>query len=466
MAFDVSGAQVVVIGAARSGIAAAKLLVGRGARVTLSDVKTVVADAQRMQEIGVTLNLGSNDPSVIERADLVVTSPGVPLELSPLVAARARGVPVIGELELAFRWLRGRVIAITGTKGKSTTTTLVGRMLQRAGRHVLVGGNIGVPLSSQVDQSREHSIHVVEVSSFQLEATETFRPWIAALLNFSPDHLDRHPSEEAYAAAKTRIFANQTPDDWAVLNADDAAALTLAASVRSRRMTYAIERIEQADVYVEGDFMWQRTSEGPTPLVPLSVIRLVGRHMLSNAAAASAIAHAAGVTGESMSQALDGFTGLEHVMEPVATLGGVRFINDSKATNVDAARRSIESFDRVVAIIGGRYKGGAFADLASVLAARGRGVVAIGEARPLVREALAPALPVVEADTMRDAVSAAYELARPDGVVLLAPACSSFDMFVDYADRGRAFKAEVARLGNEERRTKTEERNEEPGTKN
>ena len=465
-AFSVSGAHVAVIGAARSGRAAAELLVRKGARVTLSDVKLEIADASRLQEIGVTLNLGSNDPAAIAKADLVVTSPGVPPELPLLAAARARGVPVIGELELAFRWLRGRVIAITGTKGKSTTTTLVGRMLDTAGRHVLVGGNIGVPLSAQVDESREHSIHVVEVSSFQLEATDVFRPWIAALLNFSPDHLDRHPDQQAYAAAKARVFANQMPDDWAVVNADDPPSLQLAAAARSRRIVYAIDRITDADIYAERDFIWQRTSEGATPLVPLSSIHLAGRHMLSNAAAASAIAHAAGVNGESMSRALEGFTGLEHVMEPVATLGGVRFINDSKATNVDAARRSIESFDRVVAIIGGRYKGGAFAELADALAVRGRGVVAIGEARPLVRAALQHVVPLTEAASMREAVASAYRLARPDGVVLLAPACSSFDMFVDYADRGRTFKAEVERLKNEEQRAKNEEPNEERRTKN
>ena len=422
----------------------------------MCDVKASIAAATRLQEIGVTLSLGSNDASELARTDLIVMSPGVPFELPAVVAARAHGVPVIGELELASRWLRGRVVAITGTKGKSTTTTLVGRMLKAAGRSVLVGGNIGVPLSAQVDESTEESIHVVEASSFQLEATDTFHPWIAALLNFSSDHLDRHPSEDAYAAAKARVFANQTADDWAVVNVDNPAAVALASSARARRLAYGIDNIEQADVYAERDFIWQRTSEGATPLVPLALIQLVGRHMLSNVAAASAIAHAAGASGDSMSRALQGFTGLEHVMEPVAALGGVRFVNDSKATNIDAAARSIESFDRVVAIIGGRYKSGAFSDLAGPLGERGRGVVAIGEARPLVRQALGSVVPLVEADSMREVVTAAYKLARPDGVVLLAPACSSFDMFADYADRGRVFKAEVETLKNEERRTKNE----------
>jgi UDP-N-acetylmuramoylalanine--D-glutamate ligase len=447
--FTVEGAHVVVVGAARSGVAAAELLARRGATVTLTDQRNVVADADRLRAAGVALELGIPDALAAQSADLVVLSPGVPIELSGVATAKARGIPVIGELELAFRWLRGRVVAITGTKGKSTTTTLVGRMLARAGRRVLVGGNIGVPLSSQVDQSTEDTVHIVEASSFQLETTETFRPWIAALLNFSPDHLDRHPDEAAYGRAKARIFANQDAGDWAVVNADSTAALALAAHARATRLRFALDNVAGADVFVERDFIWQRTSEGPTPLVPLAAIELVGRHMLSNVAAASAICLAAGASGEAMAQALGGFAGLEHVMEPVASVGGVRFVNDSKATNVDAAGRSIESFTGVVAILGGRYKGGAFEDLRRPLSERGKGVVAIGEAKSLVRRALADLLPVVEAASMSEAVAKALALARPDGVVLLAPACSSFDMFVDYADRGRAFKEAVRELAAE-----------------
>jgi UDP-N-acetylmuramoylalanine--D-glutamate ligase len=444
--FDVNGARVVVVGAARSGVAAAELLVRRGARVTLTDVKAAIPNARQLQSSGVALALGTNEAPALETADLIVMSPGVPLELPAVAAARSRGVPVIGELEMASRWLRGRIVAITGTKGKSTTTTLVGRMLNAAGYVALVGGNIGVPVSAQVDESTADTIHVLEVSSFQLEATDTFHPWISALLNFSPDHLDRHPDEASYAAAKARIAANQTGDDWCVVNADSAAAMALTAGARARRMPYAVQNIDAAAVFVERDFIWQRTSEGATPLVPLASIELPGRHMLSNVAAATAISRAAGAAGDAMVRGLQGFTGLEHVMEPVATVGGVRFVNDSKATNVDAAGRSIESFSRVVVILGGRYKGGAFEDLAGPLAARGKGVVAIGEARPLVRHALAQAVPYAEADSMQSAVAQAYDMAVPDGVVLLAPACSSFDMFTDYADRGRVFKAEVMAL--------------------
>ncbi len=359
--------------------------------------------------------------------------------------------PVIGELELASRWLRGRIVAITGTKGKSTTTMLVGRMLQSAGHQVLLGGNIGVPLSSQVEASMEDTLHVIEASSFQLEATDTFHPWIAALLNFSPDHLDRHVTEAAYGAAKARIFANQTAADWAVVNGDSAAAIALAGTPHARLVTYGIDNTDGAAVYADRGFIWQRTTDGETPLVPLTAVQLSGRHMLSNVTAAAAISSLAGAPADALTRALDGFTGLEHVMEPVGTIAGVRFVNDSKATNVDAAGRSIETFDHVVVILGGRYKGGRLEDLAEPLRARGRGVVAIGEARPRVRAALAGVVPLVEADSMGEAVRRGFELAQPDGVVLLAPACSSFDMFVDYAERGRVFKAEVARLREERR---------------
>ena len=451
--FSVSGQKVLVVGAARSGVAAARLLARRGAVTTLTDRKPQIPEEPELRAAGVALELGGHLASSFETANLIVMSPGVALDLPEVTRARALGVPVIGELELASRWLRGPMVAITGTKGKSTTTTLVGRMLAASGRRVLVGGNIGYPLSAQVEASTPDTVHVVEASSFQLEATDTFRPWIAALLNFSPDHLDRHPDEAAYAAAKVRIFANQQPRDWAVINADSPEAMRLSEHTRSQVVRYGVENTANADVHVGRGFVWQRTSEGEVPLLPLAAVQLAGRHMLSNVAAATAISHLAGASGDSLARALDGFTGLEHVMEPVGVKGGVRFINDSKATNVDAAARSIESFDKVVAIVGGRFKGGNFADLAGPLRGHGRAVIAIGEARPLVRQALSGVVPVEEAETLADAVRRAWDLALPDGVVLLAPACSSFDMFVDYADRGRRFKEEVRRLVSDGKRT-------------
>jgi len=442
--FSVSGRKVLVVGAARSGVAAAHLLARRGAVVTLTDAKPRIEQEEELRNAGVTLELGAHHTRTFTAADLIVMSPGVPLEMEEVRLAKAAGVPVIGELELAARWLRGPIVAITGTKGKSTTTTLVGRMLEAAGKRVMVGGNIGYPVSAQVDESTEDTVHVIEASSFQLESTDTFRPWIAALLNFSPDHLDRHPDEAAYAAAKLRIFANQHPDDWAVVNADSPEAVQMTQNVRARVVTFGIDA--PADIHVGRGFVWQRTSEGDIPLLPVAAVHLQGRHMLSNVAAATAISHLAGASGASLAKALEGFRGLEHVMEIVASRGGVRFVNDSKATNIDAAAKSIESFDKVIAIIGGKYKGGDFADLAAPLRSHGRAVVAIGEARPMVKAALQDVVPVTEAGSLAEAVRKAWDLAVPDGVVLLAPACASFDMFADYAERGRRFKEEVRKL--------------------
>jgi UDP-N-acetylmuramoylalanine--D-glutamate ligase len=448
--FSVRSKRVTVAGAARSGVAAAELLVRRGATVTLSDVRPAFDDADRLERQGVILELGGHAPSTFTGADLVVVSPGVPWRLPVLEAARGAGVPVVGELELASRWLRGRIVAITGTKGKSTTTTLAGRMFEAAGRPVLVGGNIGVALSAQVEESTDDTIHVVEASSFQLEASDTFHPWVAVLLNFSPDHLDRHATEAEYAAAKARIFANQAPDDWAVVNADDPAALALAAGGRAQRLLFSTERLLDDGVCVEADAIVRRKAGRPRRLVPLEAVHLPGRHLLADVVAAAAVADLAGIDAAAITRAVAGFSGLEHALEPVESVGGVRFVNDSKATNLEAAGRAIESFDeRLVVILGGRFKGGNFRDLAGPLAARGATVVAMGEARGLVREALEPVVPVIDAADMAGAVRQAFAAAAPGSLVLLAPACASFDMFRDYAERGRVFKQEVLRLREE-----------------
>ncbi len=448
--FSVRGKRVTVAGAARSGIAAAELLVRRGATVTVSDQRDRLEDEDRLRAAGVELELGGHHEETFTSADLVVASPGVPFRQPVLEAARRRGVPVIGELELAFRWLRGKVIAITGTKGKSTTTTLTGRMLEAGGRRVLVGGNIGLALSAQVEASTEDTIHVVEASSFQLEATETFRPWIAVLLNFSPDHLDRHATVEEYASAKARIFARQTDDDWAVLNADDAASLALAADTRARRLLFSMSAAIRNGVLVDGNAIVGRHGERVEPLVPLSSIRLLGPHLVADVVAAAAVAWLAGIDAAAMTRAVEGFAGLEHALELVGEVGGVRFVNDSKATNIEAARRAIESFgDGLVVILGGRFKGGDFRDLLAPLEARRAAVIAIGESRPLIIDALSGRVGVREAADMSSAVRTAFASASPGSTVVMAPACASFDMFRDYAERGRVFKQEVLRLQEE-----------------
>jgi UDP-N-acetylmuramoylalanine--D-glutamate ligase len=447
LGFDVRHKHVTVAGAARSGLAAAELLVRRGARVTLSETRDRVPEAEYLTALGVSLELGGHLIETFTTADLVVLSPGVPPEQPAIEAARANGVSVIAEIELAYRWLQGRVIAITGTKGKSTTTALTGRMLEAAGFNVRVGGNIGTPLSSQVADSTPDMLHVVEASSFQLERIDTFHPWIAVMLNFSPDHLDRHASVAEYAAAKARIFENQDARDWAIVNADDPTVLELAKRGRaSTRLFARMTSLHEGTVLANG-WIVDRQQDIETPLVPTSAIRLLGPHLVGDVMAAATVGAIAGASSSAMTSAVEAFDGLEHAMERVATLNGVLFVNDSKATNVESARRSIESFDRgVVAIVGGKFKGGDLGLLREPLGRHGKAVVAIGEARPLVRSALEDAIDVKEADSFESAVRTAYELAKPDGVVLLAPGCASFDMFRDYAERGRRFKEEVRRL--------------------
>jgi len=445
--FEVDGKRVTVAGGARSGLAAAELLARRGAVVTLSDTRAEVPGAEALTRFGVALELGGHRLSTFTDADLVVLSPGVPPEQPAVVAAREAGVPVIAEIELASRWLQGRVIAITGTKGKSTTTALTGRILETAGFRVAVGGNIGVPLSAQVAESTPETFHVVETSSFQLEQIDTFHPWIAVMTNFSPDHLDRHPSADAYAAAKARVFENQTSDDWAVINADDPAVLELARRGRARQRLFAHTTTLTAGTVIDEGWIVDRSATGTTRLVPLEAIHLLGPHLVPDVMAAATVGAIAGAPSSAMTTAVDAFPGLEHAMELVADIGGVRFVNDSKATNVDAALRAIESFERgLVPIIGGKFKGGDLTLLREPLARRAKAVIAIGEARPLVSAALNGAIPVHEVERFDAAIAKAYALAQPTGVVLLAPACASFDMFRDYAERGRKFKEEVSKL--------------------
>jgi UDP-N-acetylmuramoylalanine--D-glutamate ligase len=448
--FTVRGKRVVVVGGAGSGVAAARLLVDRGARVTLTDVRSALEHQDALSEIGVALALGSHPVELFTGADLVVVSPGVAATQPSVAAARAAGVPVIGEVELASRWLLGRIVAITGTKGKSTTTALTGRILAAAGFHAPVGGNIGTPLAAQVAESRPESIHVVEVSSFQLETTDTFHPWVAVLLNLTADHLDRHASVEEYAGAKARIFSRQTEGDCAVANADDPRSLAMARGGRARVVCFARDvRIDEGITLADG-WIVERGAQGDRRLVRTSEVRLIGPHLLSDVLAAAAVARLAGASPAAIAEAVASFTGLEHAMEWVDEIGGVRFVNDSKATNIDAARQAIETFEPgLVVIMGGRFKGGDLRLLRPSLASRRATVVAIGEAAPLMEEAFAGAAVIAHADTLAEAVRTAMAAATPGASVLLAPACASFDMFENYAARGRAFKAEVARLRHE-----------------
>jgi len=453
---ELAGKNAVVVGLARSGVAAAELLLRRGARVVATDRKPAAElppQVVSLREKGARLELGAHVPATFTAAELVVVSPGVPWDLPELVSARRAGAEVIAELELGFRCLAGTVAAVTGTKGKSTTTAALGAMLKQAGRDVRVGGNIGEAVTGLVEGSTAETLFVLEVSSFQLEGTESFHPRVAVFLNLSADHLDRHPSFEDYARAKARIFRNQTEADWAVVNADDPAVLALAREGRARRLHFHLhpdapppEDRGPAAFFAAGEARLERGGATES-LFTLAQVRLPGAHLAGDLLAAAAAARLLGAPAGQVSAAVGSFTGVEHVLERVADIGGVAFFNDSKATNVDAARKGIEAFaGPLLVIMGGRYKGGDFHELAGALAARGKAVLAIGEARERIAEALGSSLPVIRCGGLGEAVAKAWAEAKPGDTVLLAPACSSFDMFEDYAARGRAFKEEVRRL--------------------
>ena len=454
---ELAGKQVVVVGLARSGVAAAEFLVRHGARVVATDRRPadeLQAEAMTLARQGVRLELGGHHERTFTAADMVVVSPGVPWDLPELVAARGAGVSVMAELELGFRHIRGPVAAVTGTKGKSTTTAALGAMLAEAGRDVRVGGNIGQAVTGLVDGAGDDTVFVLEVSSFQLEGTDTFHPKVAVFLNLSADHLDRHPSFEDYARAKARIFRNQTAEDWAVVNADDPGVLALAREGRAQMLPFhprrdappPEERRGAVAYFAEEEARLRRRGVVDT-LFPLSSVHLPGAHLAGDLLAAGAAARLLGASPAAVEAAVRGFAGVEHVLERVAEIGGVVFFNDSKATNVEAAKKSIEAFaGPLLVVMGGRYKGGDFQELAAPLSKRGKAVLAIGEAKDRIVAGLGSSLPVLPCASLAEAVDKAWAEAEPGDTVLLAPACSSFDMFEDYAARGRAFKDEVRRL--------------------
>jgi UDP-N-acetylmuramoylalanine--D-glutamate ligase len=448
------GMSVVVVGLARSGVAAAEFLSRRGAAVVATDLKAegdLPEEAVRLRDLGVRLEAGGHRPATFAGASVVVVSPGVPWDLPELETARASGAEVMAEVELAFRHLRGRLAAVTGTKGKSTTTAALGQVLREAGLDVRVGGNIGAPLIGLVEGSTDETVFAAEVSSFQLEGTSRFHPNVAVWLNLSPDHLDRHPSLEAYVAAKARVFAQQDENDWAVVNADDPVVLEEARRARARLLPLRVtgEPLAEGDgAFFRGDQAWMRKDGREECLFALADVRVPGRHLAGDLLAAAATARLIGARADHTARGVAAFRGVEHVLEHVETLDGVAWYNDSKATNVAAALRSLEAFEgRVLLILGGRYKGGDFALLGPRLRARGSRVLVLGEVRDRVTAALGGDVPVEACASLRAAVERARALGEPGDTVLLAPACSSFDMFTDYAERGRTFKAEVRRLG-------------------
>ncbi len=446
---DLSGKNVLVVGLARSGVAASEFLAGRGAIVTINDAKPEgeLKEAASLREKGIKVVAGSHPAELFEKSDLIVVSPGVPLTLEAFQRARAAGTPVIGEIELAARYLRGRLVGITGTNGKTTTTTLIGELLKNAGLPTQVGGNIGTPLISLVEQSRDDGLTVVELSSFQLETVDRLHAFVAVLINITPDHLDRYASIDDYAAAKAKIFGNQTGSDFAVLNADDERVEKMGALTKARTIFFSRRRELSEGVFLRGQEVISRDRGSEKVMLRRAEIPLQGDHNLENVMSALAAGRACGASPESMRETVRGFKGVEHRLEFVAEIDGVKFYNDSKATNVDAAIKSIEAFaGGLIVILGGKDKGGDFRPLAPLVRSRCQHVILIGAAAGKIAAALEGAGPLHPAGTMPEAVELGFRLSRPGQTVLLAPACASFDMFDNFEHRGRIFKQAVEGL--------------------
>jgi UDP-N-acetylmuramoylalanine--D-glutamate ligase len=450
---EVQGKKVLIIGAARSGIAAAEFLASKGAVVALNDQKSLdkwSPKALALKHSGIALLPGEPPSWLLDQIELVVVSPGVPATIIPIRYAERAGAEVIGEVELASRYLKGRVVAITGSNGKTTTTSLIGELLRRAEIPVQVGGNIGKALISLVGSSRDDGWTVVELSSFQLETIKVFHPAIAVVLNVTPNHMDRYESFTDYAAAKHRIFMNQTAEDVAVLNADDPTVWSWATGLRAKVMGFSVRRDLETGVFLRGDELVLRTGTEEQPLFQIAQMKLKGLHNVENAAAALAAGIAAGAGVVSMREGLKVFDPVEHRLEFVAAIDGVRFYNDSKATRVDATLKALEAFandaGKVVLVLGGRGKKAPYGPLASLVKTKVRKLILLGEDAETIAAELGDCAPVERASDMKDVVGRSFRAAEKGDVVLLAPACASFDMFESFEHRGRVFKAEISDL--------------------
>jgi UDP-N-acetylmuramoylalanine--D-glutamate ligase len=447
---ELAGKRVLVVGLGRSGVASALFLQSRGARVTVSDAKS--EDQLREQiptllDAGIAVETGTHGERTFRNQDLIVVSPGVPVDAEPLVQARALGQPVIGEIELASQFLSGPIVAITGSNGKTTTTTLVGEIIAASGFKTLVGGNIGTAAISLAEQATADTIIVLEVSSFQLETIRAFRPKVAVVLNVTPDHLDRHRTFAAYVDAKARIFENQQGDDFAVLNADDPTCVELAG--RTRAQVFWLSRkgeVESGAFVRDGQVVFRRDGS-PQTVLAVSDIPLKGSHNLENVLAAVCTGTLMGCSPQKIRTAVMSFKAVEHRLEYVATIRGVEYYNDSKATNVDATIKALESFPaNIHLILGGKDKGSDYTMLNNLLRERVQAAYTIGAAAEKIQSHIKGTTQIVSSGTIEAAVKQASATARPGDVVLLAPACASFDQFQNYEHRGRVFKELVHQL--------------------
>ena len=460
---DLSGARVTVLGLARSGVAACHLLREAGAQVTVADRKgedELAVVLKTVDRAHVQVSVGAAYERSLDQADLVVISPGIPYRLEALEQVRRRGVKVISELELAARFLSVPILAVTGTNGKSTTVTLIGKMLAEQGKRAFVGGNLGTALSEAAwtalqakkqGSAQPYDYLAVEVSSFQLETIDRFHPWVAAILNVTVDHQDRYDSIDEYVAAKRRIFENQTAGDFALFNLDDARVAPLADTVPAKRLGFSRQRHVgrgfEGGTFLDGEQIVTTVTGRREAICRTGDLKIIGHHNVENVMAAATYGALWGCPFEVIRRVVTTFPGLEHALELVRERRGVRFVNDSKGTNVDATLKALEGIDRPIWLIaGGRDKGGDFSRLTETVRQRVKHAILIGEAAPLLKEAWAGAATMTEAKSLRDAVEWAAREAAAGDVVLMSPACASFDMFRDYQDRGRQFKSAVQSL--------------------
>ncbi len=442
---DVKGKVVTVVGLGRSGLAAAKLLHKIGAKVRATDAKPMDSfsnEIEGLRLLGIELETGRNTPQFFDGSQLIVLSPGIPGNIPAIAESIARGVPVISEIELGWQCLQSqKVVGITGTNGKTTTTTLVGEIIKAAGMNLFVGGNIGTPLCEKVLDLEEDTFVILEISSFQLEEIDRFRTDISVLLNLTPDHLDRYKDMDEYIRAKARIFDNQTPSDFSVLNADYDLVLSLARHGAAEQIYFSRQkRLNHSGVYLEKGKIVSNIYGQRLSICKQDDVRIPGPYNLENALAAIAVALLLKIPAEAIVKTLQGFKGVEHRMELTEVINGIRFINDSKATNVDSVLCALNSFPSpIVLIAGGKDKGCNYGRLTSLLKEKVRAMVLLGEAAERI-EKESGFKPVYRTSSLEEAVLTAYQTASAGDTVLFSPACSSFDMFKNYEERGRIFK--------------------------
>jgi UDP-N-acetylmuramoylalanine--D-glutamate ligase len=444
---ELNNKKISVIGMGRTGLATANFLAARGADVTLTDQKERVRLLEnKLKDLNpsVRTTFGSSSPA--PDADMVVLSPGFDINSPLLDSSRERGIEIISEIELACRFNAAPIIAVTGTNGKTTTTTLIGEILKQAGKKIVIGGNIGVPFISLInDEPRDFT--VLEVSSFQLEGIKQFKPRIGVILNITPDHLNRHKTMDCYASLKGRVALNQTEDDFLVLNHDDPIALDAGRGKRARKNYFSTSAEVDAGAFLENGTLFLRQGGKKQALCSASELKPAMQWQVENVLAAAAAATLAGVSANAIAETIKNFSGLEHRLEWVRKFHGVDFVNDSKGTNVGSAQKSLKSFDQpIILIAGGQDKGSDFSPLKDLLKAKVKHLVLIGEAKTKIRKLLNGSFSCEEAGSLEMAVNCAVRKAAAGDVILLSPACASFDMFKDYEDRGRQFKAIVNNL--------------------